>query len=87
MQERDLGKNPLNKAELEALIGEADVAAFLNTRTALYRERQLKRNPPTKAEAVQLMLQDSNLIKRPIAVQGQTKVLGFDEARLRTLVQ
>jgi arsenate reductase-like glutaredoxin family protein len=32
------------------------------------------------------MAQDPNLIKRPIAVKGRTKVIGFDEAKLRALV-
>lgn len=86
LQERDLGKNPLSAAELEALIGDADIAGFLNTRTALYRERQLKTKPPTRAQAIALMAQDPNLIKRPIAVRGARKVIGFDEPQLRALV-
>jgi len=86
LQERDLGKNPLSTAELNALIGDADIAGFLNTRTALYRQRQLKSKPPTRAEAIGLMVQDPNLIKRPIAVKGQQKVIGFDEQQLRALV-
>jgi arsenate reductase-like glutaredoxin family protein len=86
LQERDLGKAPLSAEELEALIGDADIAAFLNTRTTLYRERNLKAKPPTKAEAIKLMVQDPNLIRRPIVARGRTKVIGFDEERLRALV-
>jgi len=87
LQERDLGKEPLSAAELQALIGDANIAEFLNTRTALYRERNLKAKPPTKGEAIKLMVQDPNLIKRPITVQGRTKILGFDEGKLRALVR
>ena len=86
LQERDLGKNPMSEAELRALIGDADIQGFLNTRTALYRERKMRTNVPTKAEAIRLMVQDPNLIRRPIVVTGQTKVVGFDEEKLRTLV-
>jgi arsenate reductase-like glutaredoxin family protein len=85
LQERDLGKAPLSERELEELIGDADVAAFLNTRSASYRERGLKATPPSRAQAIKLMAQDPNLIKRPIAVKGRTKVIGFDEAKLRAL--
>jgi arsenate reductase-like glutaredoxin family protein len=87
LQERDLGKEPLSAAELQALIGDADIAGFLNTRTALYRDRQMKTNPPTKGQAIKLMVQDPNLIRRPITVRGRTKILGFDEGKLRALVK
>jgi hypothetical protein len=32
------------------------------------------------------MAGDANLIKRPIAMKGPIKVLGFDEVKLRALV-
>jgi arsenate reductase-like glutaredoxin family protein len=86
LQERDLGKKPLSAAEIEALIGSADVIEFLNTRSASYRQQGFKQQPPTKAQAIELMVRDPNLIKRPIAVKGDTKVLGFDQAKLRALV-
>jgi arsenate reductase-like glutaredoxin family protein len=86
LQERDLGKEPLSEDEIEALIGNADVMDFLNTRSASYRQQGFKKQPPTKTQAIALMAQDPNLIKRPITVRGNTKVLGFDQARLRALV-
>ena len=86
LQERDLGKEPLSEAELEALIGSAEVTAFLNTRTASYRQHGFGDQPPTKAQAIRLMAQDPNLIKRPITVKGRTKVLGFDQGKLRALI-
>jgi arsenate reductase-like glutaredoxin family protein len=86
LQERDLGKNPLSESELQALVGDADIAAFLNTRTAVYRAQHMKANPPTKAQAIKLMAQDPNLIKRPITVKGRARVLGFDADQLRALV-
>jgi arsenate reductase-like glutaredoxin family protein len=86
LQERDFGKDPLSESELQALIGDADIATYLNTRTPLYRAQNMKTNPPTKAQAIKLMVQDPNLIKRPIAVKGRTRVLGFDADKLRALV-
>jgi len=87
LQERDLGKEPLTEAEIEALIGSADVTEFLNTRSAAYRQLFFKSPAPTKTQAIKLMAQDPNLIKRPIAIKGGTKVLGFDQAQLRVLVR
>jgi Spx/MgsR family transcriptional regulator len=86
LQERDLGKEPLSAAELQALIGSTEVTEFLNTRSASYREYGFKKTPPTTTQAIQLMVQDANLIKRPITVKGRVKVLGFDEDKLRALM-
>jgi arsenate reductase-like glutaredoxin family protein len=87
LQERDLGKEPLSEGEIEALIGDADVMEFLNTRSASYRQQGFKTQPPTKTQAIALMAQDPNLIKRPIVVKGGAKVVGFDEERIRALVK
>ena len=86
LQERDFGKEPLSQAELEVLIGSADIMEFLNTRSVSYRAQGFKKQAPAKAQAIKLMVADPNLIKRPITVKGSIKVLGFDEAKLRALV-
>jgi arsenate reductase-like glutaredoxin family protein len=68
-EEVDLNKG-LSVAELEALIGERDYRAFLNTRNELYRDRNMKEHPPSRREALKLMSENPNLIKRPILVEG-----------------
>ena len=73
-------------AELERLIGSRDYREFLNPRNELYRERGMKEKPPARAEALKLMAEHPNLIRRPILVKGSEIVLGFDEARLASLI-
>jgi Spx/MgsR family transcriptional regulator len=68
-EEVDLNQG-LSEAELDKLIGARDCRLFLNTRNQLYRERDMKRKPPSRAEALRLMSQHPNLIKRPILVEG-----------------
>ena len=84
VQEIDLNQG-LSEADIEALIGTRDYTKFLNFRNELYRERKMKTNPPSRAEAVKLMSQHPNLIRRPILVQGSKIVLGFDEDQFREL--
>ena len=43
-------------------------------------------NPPPRAEALRLMSENPNLIKRPILVKGREIVLGFDEEALSGLL-
>jgi len=83
-EEIDLSKG-VSVSELDGLIGTRDHRDFLNSRNELYRERGMKENPPPRAEALKLMSENPNLIKRPILVKGKEIVLGFDEARLESL--
>ena len=64
---------------MEKLIGSRDYRDFLNTRNELYRERNMKDNPPSKEEALRLMSENPNLIRRPILVKGGRMILGYDE--------
>jgi arsenate reductase-like glutaredoxin family protein len=60
------------------LIGTRDYREFLNARNELYRERNMKLAPPSRAEALELMSRHPNLIKRPILVDGARIVLGTE---------
>ena len=76
---RDLDKQRLSAAELEELIGERDHKDFLNTRNELYRAKNMKENPPSRAEAIRMMAETPNLIRRPVIIAGGRIVLGFDQ--------
>lgn len=85
-EEIDLNRK-LAPAELDKLIGERDYKQFLNSRNELYRERGMKENSPSRAEALRLMSENPNLIKRPILVRGGEIVLGFDEEAIGQLLR
>ena len=85
VEEREYGKNPLSEKELREIIGDGPIEKFLNTRTPLYRERNMKQKPPSKEEAVKLMLADQNLLKRPVIIKGGKKLAGFNEAEMKEL--
>jgi len=76
-EEIDLN-NGLTVEALDQLIGTRDYKEFLNSRNELYREKNMKEAPPSRAEALELMSQHPNLIKRPILVDGSRIVLGSE---------
>jgi Spx/MgsR family transcriptional regulator len=82
---RDLGKQRLSAAELEKLIGDRDHKQFLNTRNELYRQKGMKQNPPSRGEAIRMMVAEPNLIRRPVILAGGRVVLGFDEEGIAKL--
>ena len=85
-EEREYGKNPFTEEELRELIGAGPIEKFLNSRTPLYRERNMKQKPPSIDEAIKLMLKDANLFRRPVIIKGKKKLTGFNEAELNDLV-
>jgi arsenate reductase-like glutaredoxin family protein len=87
LESRDLDKQRLTETELDELIGSRDYKEFLNTRNELYRSRNMKDHPPSRAEAIKLMATEPNLIRRPIVIRGSQMVLGFDEEAYRKLAK
>jgi Spx/MgsR family transcriptional regulator len=85
-EEREYGKTPLTEKELKEIIGEEPIEKFLNTRTPLYREKNMKQKPPSKEEGIKLMLKDPNLLKRPVIIKGKKKLTGFNEAEVKELL-
>jgi Spx/MgsR family transcriptional regulator len=85
-EEREYGKTPFAEKELRDIIGDEPIERFLNTRTPLYREKNMKQKPPSKDEAIKLMLKDQNLLRRPVIIKGKKKLTGFSEAEVKELL-
>jgi arsenate reductase-like glutaredoxin family protein len=86
LEEREYGKKPVSEKELGEIVGDGPVEKFLNTRTPLYRERNMKQKPPSNEEVIKLMLADQNLLKRPVIIKGKKKPVGFNEAEIKELL-
>ena len=87
LESRDFDKDRLTEAEIDELIGSRDYKEFLNTRNELYRTRKMKEHPPSRAEAIRLMAQEPNLIRRPVVIRDSQMVLGFDEEAYERLLK
>lgn len=87
LESRDLATERLTETELEALMGQRDYKEFMNPRNELYRAQNMKEDPPSRAEAIQLMAKEPNLIRRPIVMRGSQMVLGFDEEAYKKLLK
>jgi len=85
-EEREYGKNPFTEKELRDLIGDEPVTNILNSRNELFRARNMKQKPPSKEEAIKLMLKEPNLLRRPVIVKGKKKILGFNESEVAKIL-
>ena len=85
MVKHDLAKERPSRELLERLIDEKHLADFVNTRSPAYKERGLDVGKLTKGEAIDLMLEEPNLMRRPLLLSGRKAVFGFDEEKYDAL--
>ena len=76
MEQIDINKTPPDRAFLEKHIDASRFLDFVSTRSPVFKERPL---PTSKKEAIDLMMENPNLIKRPILVRGSKVTFGFDK--------
>jgi arsenate reductase-like glutaredoxin family protein len=76
VEQIDINKTPPDRAFLEKHIDEDRYLEFVSTRSPVFKERPL---PGSKKEAIDLMMENPNLIKRPILIRGSKVTFGFDK--------
>lgn len=79
---KDITKEPPSRAFLDAHVDADNLGEFLSRRSPVFRQRPM---PASKEEAIDLMLEQPNLIRRPIVVKGSRVVFGFDKDAYRAL--
>jgi arsenate reductase-like glutaredoxin family protein len=85
--ERDYARKPLTAEEINAILGHEPLAALLNTRHAIYKERSFADKLPARDELIKLILDEPNLLRRPIVRCGKQVVIGFDREALTKLME
>jgi arsenate reductase-like glutaredoxin family protein len=74
--ERDINKTPPDRAFLERHVDDQRFLEFVSTRSPVFKQRPL---PGSKKEAIDLMMAQPNLIKRPILISGNRVIFGFNK--------
>jgi len=80
--ELDINKEPPSREFLEKHVEADHFLDFVSTRSPVWKERRL---PKSKKEAIDLMMQNPNLIRRPILIAGSEVVFGFDKEKYAKL--
>jgi arsenate reductase len=82
VQEIDINKEPPSREYLEKHIEADRFLDYVSTRSPVWKERPL---PRSKKEAIDLMMENPNLIRRPIVIKGSKVTFGFDKDAYRKL--
>ena len=81
----NLAKEPPTRELLSRLIDDYGLESVLSTRSPAYKARGLDVKKLTKAQAIELMLEDANLIRRPLVLKGKKAVFGYVPAEYESL--
>jgi arsenate reductase len=81
----NLAKEPPTRELLSRLIDDYGLEAILSTRSPAFKARNLGDRKLSKSEAIALMLEDPNLIRRPLVLKGKKAVFGYAPAEYDSL--
>jgi regulatory protein spx len=76
VEDRDINRDPPDRTFLEKHIDKNRFLDFVSTRSPVFKQRPL---PKSKKEAIDLMMEQPNLIRRPILVRGSKVTFGFNK--------
>lgn len=85
LEERDYIKSAFSARELQSLFEGRDPRDFLNPKSPVYKARGLAGKALSAKQALELIVEEPNLLKRPIVIAGREMIAGFDRERLRAL--
>jgi arsenate reductase-like glutaredoxin family protein len=83
LDERDYAKQPLSEAELKDLFNTVDPRDYINPKSPAFKAKNLKGKTLTPEQALRLMAQEPNLMKRPLTIAGRKIIAGFERDLLR----
>ena len=76
MEAIDINKTPPDRAFLERHVDADRFLDYVSLRSPVFKERPLPKN---KREAIDMMIENPNLIRRPILIRGGKVTFGFDK--------
>jgi arsenate reductase-like glutaredoxin family protein len=82
LDERDYSKQPLSEAELKDLFKGKDPREYINPKSPAFKAMSLKGKTLSADQTVKLMVQEPNLLKRPLTIAGRTIIAGNDRDAL-----
>ncbi len=86
VEERNYAKQPLERKEVEAILAAAAVADVMNTRHKTAKEQGWKDKPPSKKVFLKAVLEENNLLRRPIVIHEGQAVVGSKLEEIRALL-
>ena len=76
MEEIDINRNPPTREFLEKHVDARNFLDYVSKRSPVFKTRLL---PRSKKQAIDMMIEQPNLIRRPILIRGGKVTFGYDK--------
>lgn len=77
-ESRDYARKPLTGDDLRAIAGPHALREVMNPRSPSFRKLGIERDSIDDDQALALMLDNQNLVRRPTLAAGDVRIFGFD---------
>lgn len=84
--ERNLLEHGLEKEDLRAFMGDKKVSDWFNPAAPAIKNGEIFPETLNEAEAMELLMSNPILIRRPLMIIGTEKLCGFDEKRVSEML-
>ena len=75
---RDYARRPLTADDIRAIAGPHSLREVMNPRSPSFRKLGIERDSIDDDQALELMLDNQNLVRRPTLAAGDVRIFGFD---------
>ena len=75
---RDYARKPLTKDDIRAIGGLHPLREAINPRSPSFRKLGIELDTIDDAQALELMIENQNLVRRPTLAAGDVRIFGFD---------
>ena len=82
---RDYARKPLTEDDIRTIGGSHPLREVINPRSPSFRKLGIERDAIDDEQALALMLDNQNLVRRPVLAAGATRIFGFDADAYREL--
>lgn len=83
----DLKKEPLNRSELEEFVHRIGLDVLVNKRGMKWRQLGLKDQSLSEEELFDQLLKHQTMMKRPVLINGEAILVGYDEEAFEDFVK
>ena len=85
INERDFFKNPLNRNEIEGLLGDKPASEMFNFKSPSFKKLGIEKDKLVDEDLISLILQEPRFIRRPVVRIGSDVYFSADQPVLGKL--
>lgn len=75
----DVKKEPLTRNELQELADKVGLDVLINKKGMMWRKLELAQKDLSDSELFDVLLENQNMIKRPVLIKDDAVLVGYDE--------